>query len=559
MDDTRFKVRLPERNYTFQSDTPGNAQEWVRVIQKTILKIQHEGQGVKIIIPWEAVYEVERSPTLEFQETIEVSLAIFSRSDPQVKVIDAEDSMSLDSYFFASFPDNDYAYDLLQNLLRERPVSELPPVAPPSPKEPERKRDSARFSFSGLSSALPTKFGGNKGDAKAPVPIDPPTRLNLPDSSYDSVASHSEADSEMSEDDEATRRRKGYPPKQTGPPPPGMVATPSGWAPTDWIRRGSKQLFGSSPGSDSRLPPRRRPRRQSSVTEVVEGYPSTTTDDEASESDLPRRRRSARASFTKLASSMSDPSYPYVQEDSVAIKFRKTFALPEKEILVDRELAWSSKLTRADMSGSLYRVLPVSGRFFVSTNYFCFRSSGLLNKTKVGAYQKPADDQMIVPIRQLYGMKAQKAFRFGHHALIVIIKGHEELFLEFHSARRRDELMMLLEERMDDIREVAQATKAVQYTVPGALRPFTDDMGGSGHDEPSTGPGLMFNSTTSSFLQFKPEPMTIVCLTIGSRGDVQPYIALCKGLQAEGHTCRIATHAEYQKWVEGVSVSDGSC
>lgn len=36
-----------------------------------------------------------------------------------------------------------------------------------------------------------------------------------------------------------------------------------------------------------------------------------------------------------------------------------------------------------DFPGFLYRVLPVSGRFFVSTNYFCFRSSQLLYKTKV--------------------------------------------------------------------------------------------------------------------------------------------------------------------------------
>lgn len=164
---------------------------------------------------------------------------------------------------------------------------------------------------------------------------------------------------------------------------------------------------------------------------------------------------------------------------------------------------------------------------------------------------------MIVPIRQLYGMKAQKAFRFGHHGLIVIIKGHEELFLEFHSTRRRDELMALLEERMDDVREASQATKAIEASLSGSPAPFTDDAGGSGQGD--TAIGSMFNSTTSSFLQFKPEPMTIVCLTIGSRGDVQPYIALCKGLQAEGHTCRIATHAEYQAWVEGVSVeSDGA-
>lgn len=41
------------------------------------------------------------------------------------------------------------------------------------------------------------------------------------------------------------------------------------------------------------------------------------------------------------------------------------------------------------------------------------------------------------------------------------------------------------------------------------------------------------------------------CVTIGTRGDVQPYIALCKGLMKEGHRCRIATHDEFRKWIEG--------
>jgi hypothetical protein len=38
----------------------------------------------------------------------------------------------------------------------------------------------------------------------------------------------------------------------------------------------------------------------------------------------------------------------------------------------------------SDCSGSLYRVIPVHGRFYISTNYFCFRSNHLLYKTKVG-------------------------------------------------------------------------------------------------------------------------------------------------------------------------------
>lgn len=48
----------------------------------------------------------------------------------------------------------------------------------------------------------------------------------------------------------------------------------------------------------------------------------------------------------------------------------------------------------------------------------------------------------------------------------------------------------------------------------------------------------------------RPErPLHFTCLTIGSRGDVQPYVALCKELQKDGHTCRIATHPEYEQWI----------
>ncbi|KAI5117363.1 hypothetical protein M0805_002477 [Coniferiporia weirii] len=42
-----------------------------------------------------------------------------------------------------------------------------------------------------------------------------------------------------------------------------------------------------------------------------------------------------------------------------------------------------------------------------------------------------------------------------------------------------------------------------------------------------------------------------VCLTIGSRGDVQPYIALAQELLRGGHSVTIVTHAEYKEWIEG--------
>ncbi len=44
--------------------------------------------------------------------------------------------------------------------------------------------------------------------------------------------------------------------------------------------------------------------------------------------------------------------------------------------------------------------------------------------------------------------------------------------------------------------------------------------------------------------------MKIMLLTIGSRGDVQPYVALGKGLKAAGHTVTIATCERFRSFVE---------
>lgn len=80
------------------------------------------------------------------------------------------------------------------------------------------------------------------------------------------------------------------------------------------------------------------------------------------------------------------------------------------------------------------------------------------------------------------------------------------------------------------------------------------DVTGGGGDGASTAP-IMFQSTSSSFLNFKPqEKLHITCLTIGSRGDVQPYIALCNELAKDGHRTRIASHSEYKDWIEGYGI-----
>jgi sterol 3beta-glucosyltransferase len=161
---------------------------------------------------------------------------------------------------------------------------------------------------------------------------------------------------------------------------------------------------------------------------------------------------------------------------------------------------------------------------------------------------------MILPISDVIGVSKHRSYRIGYSGLVIVIKGHEEVFLELSSAERRDACMKALEkekgDKQDDehreLRELVDlsATKDTELSSPDMPHPQSEAI-------PSQ-PPIMFSSTTSDFVTFRPEkPLRFTCLTIGSRGDVQPYIALCKGLMAQGHHCKIASHGEYQKWVEG--------
>ncbi|KZV78558.1 UDP-Glycosyltransferase/glycogen phosphorylase [Exidia glandulosa HHB12029] len=46
-------------------------------------------------------------------------------------------------------------------------------------------------------------------------------------------------------------------------------------------------------------------------------------------------------------------------------------------------------------------------------------------------------------------------------------------------------------------------------------------------------------------------PLSIVIMIVGSRGDVQPYVALAKCLRRDGHRVRIASHETFRDFVEG--------
>ncbi|KAF2027247.1 sterol 3-beta-glucosyltransferase [Setomelanomma holmii] len=226
-----------------------------------------------------------------------------------------------------------------------------------------------------------------------------------------------------------------------------------------------------------------------------------------------------------------------------AENFREHFAFPDTEVL------------QSSFFASLQRVLPNYGKIYISGRYFCFRSLMPTSKTKI-----------ILPMKDIENVNKEKGFRMGYHGFAIVIRGHEELFFEFSKGEYRDEcaitVLRILENTkyledeesssgIDSDDEAARAEHDLlqqardQSHTLGQIN-VSDIVRAADHDRIP----LIFDDPLASFVDFKPpEPLTIVCLTIGSRGDVQPYIALCRDLLKEGHRPRIATHAEFEPWV----------
>jgi sterol 3beta-glucosyltransferase len=191
---------------------------------------------------------------------------------------------------------------------------------------------------------------------------------------------------------------------------------------------------------------------------------------------------------------------------------------------------------------------------------------------------------MVLPLKDIENVDKEKGFRFGYSGLVVVIRGHEELFFEFGAADARDDCAVTLHQSLEKLKESEILTKKEKKAAEAAreehdLLAEARTEGHASHDhalprsaavagkhdkytpkedvltctdEFVEAPPIIFDDPNSSLIECKPaESLNITCLTIGSRGDVQPYIALCKGLIAEGHHAKIATHKEFKDWIEG--------
>ncbi|KAF9015467.1 hypothetical protein BDQ17DRAFT_1386196 [Cyathus striatus] len=496
-----FRVRTHQKSVTLGADSVPSRDEWVKAIRKVIFKAQNMGDSVKIAIPYPAILDVERSSAMDFSETIEVKVVDkeehFSKIRDALNTHRTMDEKETSQIVLDTTPISTFR---LSSLLR--PFSDTISLgrtgsAPSAPQDSPLDADDYTHISRQTNTFIPL--------TTSPRPIDEkgePSGILRSSNQQQSTSEHTyppSTSTSLTLPNHSSLSRENSNSWSVGVP--------------SWLK--SRRVFGGSASNDL-----------VSTCEVKEMYSSTSF-------NLSPAPTSRSSGFGDMAFSVLESPDTSVDMET-AEKFRATFAYDEKEALLGH------------FPGYIYRLLPVYGRLYISTNFFCFKS--LLTFI-----------QMTLPIPS----------RFGHHGLIIIVKGHEELFFEFGDADKREAFVRLLEQQMEDVRK-RLATGDAGMTSPGRrealiLEEFEASTSiGNPESAPAPEsmsdslPAVMFTSASSTFLTFKPSnSLHFTFLTIGSRGDVQPYIALAKGLMADGHKCRIATHGEFQEWIESHGIEFG--
>jgi sterol 3beta-glucosyltransferase len=307
----------------------------------------------------------------------------------QIKCVDPEDQMSVDSYFFASFHDNEHAFSSIKRLIDERPSAELPRVSSnlsvrssgegTMHKRADSDASIATVGLKKLGSVLKpfmrssdkvddTEADKDKEEKRSDKGLSI-LRARAQKQPHDSLETVrvDEAQAVVDEEEDG-----GYPPRQTGRPPPGMQDEGRSWTP-GWIAKPASRIFGSSPSKSSlsKTPPDDRSTstgiastpstrsvrgKQEVVTEVVEPIAPQGEEEESEDEDLSigheRGFKGPRLSFASTASATSEMTKTksdyslmeksetgHREDEETVKKFRSVFSLNEKEELIDRELS----------------------------------------------------------------------------------------------------------------------------------------------------------------------------------------------------------------------------
>ncbi|RCH84061.1 Sterol 3-beta-glucosyltransferase, partial [Rhizopus stolonifer] len=244
--------------------------------------------------------------------------------------------------------------------------------------------------------------------------------------------------------------------------------------------------------------------------------------------------------FTALEENDEDEESPLdkmseeaeVLDDRTMTNFKKYFVLPESEKLM------------AVYRCSLVKTLPCYGKLYISSNHISFNSKGFATRAK-----------MIVPFQDVIRVQKLRSRGYLFHSLSILTQTKKEIYLEFSSIRRRNscfaKLFLQQKRALESHTEPDIAEQKIKDWEARLMEDEHKEAVGRVAVPKDANLPVLSRSSSETIVYKKPDKsLFFTCITIGTRGDVQPYIALCKGLMKEGHRCRIATHDEFKDWIE---------
>jgi sterol 3beta-glucosyltransferase len=180
-----------------------------------------------------------------------------------------------------------------------------------------------------------------------------------------------------------------------------------------------------------------------------------------------------------------------------------------------------------------------------------------------------------LPISIIKAAKSDSPHFLQRNGLTLVLEGQGDLQFDFKTSSNRDHAVRLINAAMET--QFAKVLDSLSLSGPstpstatsGPYAPHTPSRSATAILAPLSRTMSVATATGDPDRLRKIMPKVInlpreilfarpskrfMCLTIGSRGDVQPYIALGLGLKKEGHQVTIVTHEEYKEWVEGFGI-----
>ncbi|ODV95268.1 hypothetical protein PACTADRAFT_50014, partial [Pachysolen tannophilus NRRL Y-2460] len=585
---TWFRILTESRGYDFQADSLDSVRSWVGILKKHIFAARNKGDHVTIKIPLQNILDLELTPVFDSSETL------------RIKILESLESYAVDDYYFMFLNSGDKAVEAINGVMKQAGLntdSILKKAEEKQRKEEEEKKagksDSVKNSSFSKKSNSDTNINAGKLRKLRSV-LSPRLKSSVPDDSESSTSTTGEGfNAENSEISSFNLNKnasgegvveKIYKYNNNATEIPEIVISNKGKVKSTSISNESSSTSSAltSPDLQSTEDEQCEQLDDTPVSQVIGEQPVKSISDiqfKDSQGELqhlysrwtPRyfvrglvNTTNSGITHVNNLSTMwaAEPHHydeanslergsedPYLIEDpkerlEATQRFHKHFSLSDQEKLISSYYA------------HLIKNIPLYGKLYIGTSEICYRS--LLPGTKT---------LMILPFKDIENVYKEKGFRFGYSGLVIVIHGHEELFFEFGTSEARDDCETLLLKQIDlNNRKKSQVDTLAQNVDDIKLAESTNNLAEArirlfenkisstiGVDIPIIVENNPFSETC-----VKPhKPYRFTLLTIGSRGDVQPYIALGKGLLKEGHKVKIVSHAEFRPWVEKYGMEFG--